>query len=432
MDCYSQPRQRIPTGILLSRLPFPAMRRLECIVLSVRDLSSQLTFTGTVSVNTNWGAFGFDYAHDRNNVYENSLSPTNVANLALQWSANLGSGFWGSPVYANGIVYQASSRGVLNAYNASTGSLIWQYKTGTVNTEVSAPLVDPGTNTIFYGTITQLISSSTDVGLPSPVYGLNAQTGALQWSVIIPADEYGFPTLAYQTIYIGAAMEDHPGDVLALDVLSGDVKWDYQTHSTWGSVAVDTNTGTIFTGNANPNAQVLALNAQSGQLIWQFNVPNSPGDTDVGAGIVVANGLVYANSKNGNVYALNETNGSLAWSTPIAANYDFADVSSPALAANGILYVGSTDTNLYALNAITGAVLWKTAINGKIASSPALANGVVYVSSTNNTIYAVDATSGSILWSYATGNLSYSSPIVVNGWLYCGSDDGKLYAFSVT
>jgi outer membrane protein assembly factor BamB len=394
-------------------------------------LSSQLSLTGQITINTNWSAFGFDYLHDRDNIYENSLTPSNVSNLTLQWSADLGSGFWGSPVYANGIIYQASSRGVLNAFNATTGIPIWQYNTQTVDTEVSAPLVDPATNTVFYGTITQLISSSSDVGLPSPVYGLDAQTGALKWSVIIPADEYGFPSLAFNTLYVGAARELGPGDLLALDMMSGDVKWEYPTHSVWGSVAVDPNTNMVFTGNGNPNAQVLALNAQTGQLDWQYNVPNSPGDTDVGSGIAVVNGLVYANSKNGNVYAINESNGTTAWSTTIAAQYDFADVSSPAISTAGILYIGSTDSNLYALNASTGAIVWKTPLNGQIASSPALANGVVYVATTGNSIYALDATTGSILWSFATENLSYSSPIVVNGWLYCGSDDGKLYAFSL-
>ncbi|HXZ06211.1 MAG TPA: PQQ-binding-like beta-propeller repeat protein [Ktedonobacteraceae bacterium] len=394
-------------------------------------LTSHFSYTGTVTVNTNWGAFGFDYPHTRNNSFENSITSANVSSLTLKWTANLGNGFWSSPVYANGIVYQASSRGILNAYNATTGALVWQYNTNTVDTAVSAPLVDPTTNTVFYGTITQLISSATDVGLPSPVYALNAQTGTLEWEAIIPDDEYGFPTLAFNTIYVGSATEDHPGDVLAFDILSGNLKWDYHTHSTWGSVAVDTSTGTVFTGNANPNAQVLALNAQTGQLVWQFNVPNSSGDTDVGSGIAIANGLVYANSKNGNVYALYESNGTMAWSNTIALHYDFSDVSSPALSPNNVLYVGSTDQNLYAINATSGAVLWKAFTNNGISSSPALANGVVYFASQDNSIYAVDANTGNILWSFATGALSYSSPIVVNGWLYCGSDDGKLYAFSL-
>jgi len=418
-------------GNIFQAITFPANAASGSHNVIGVGLTSQKTFIEPVTVNTNWGVFGSDDPHDRSNAYENSLGATNVANLKLKWSANVGSGFWSSPVYANGIVYQASSRGVLNAYNATTGSLIWQYNTKTVDTEVSAPLVDPTTNTVFYGTITQLISSSTDVGLPSPVYGLDALTGALKWSLITPADEYGFPTLAFNTVYVGAARELGPGYVLALDIISGNVRWEYFTHSVWGSMAVDTNKGIVFTGNANPNAQVLALNAQTGQLIWQLNVPNSPNDTDVGSGLVVENGLVYANSKNGNVYAINESDGTVVWSSTIALNYDFSDVSSPALSSSGVLYVGSTDTNLYALNAATGAVIWKVSVGAGISSSPALANGVVYFASTNGKFYALDATSGTMLWSFTTGNLSYSSPIVVNGWLYCGSSDGKLYAFSL-
>ena len=219
--------------------------------------------------------------------------------------------------------------------------------------------------------------------------------------------------------------------MLAFDVASGNLKWQYKTNSVWGSVAVDTAAGIVFTGTGNPNAAVLALNARTGQLVWKYSVPNSPGDTDVGGGIDVGgNGLIYANSKNGNVYAINETSGTTAWATTIAAQLDFADVSAPAF-SNGVVYVGSTDNNLYALSATTGAIIWKAAVGSKVASSPAIANGVVYFASEDDNIYAVDATSGTILWHYATGALSDSSPIVVNGWLYCGSTDGKLYAFSL-
>ncbi|HCI78938.1 MAG TPA: hypothetical protein DHW02_04540, partial [Ktedonobacter sp.] len=41
-------------------------------------LTSQKTYTEPVTVNTNWGAFGSDDLHDRNNAYESSLGTTNV------------------------------------------------------------------------------------------------------------------------------------------------------------------------------------------------------------------------------------------------------------------------------------------------------------------------------------------------------------------
>jgi eukaryotic-like serine/threonine-protein kinase len=250
--------------------------------------------------------------------------------------------------------------------------------------------------------------------------------------VILPNNQYSFPTLAFQTIYIGTSLEhDNSGALYALDESSGNVNWHYDTvGGVWTAIGVDTSTNTVFASSGDPGFYVLAFNATSGAIRWQIQVPNSSEDLDPGSGLPVANGLVYVSSKNGNVYGLHESDGSVAWSRQIA-KISVDDVSTPAIAANGMLYVGSRDNALYALNAITGAVVWKATNVGGIDSSPAVANGVVYFASLNQKFYALDASTGAVLWTFTSGAKSYSSPIVVNGWLYCGSDDGKLYAFSL-
>ena len=388
--------------------------------------TSAHSFTASLTINTNWGDFGFTLDHHRQNAYENTLAPLNVGNLTLKWSASTAKPFYGSAVYANGLVYQAALGGFLNAYNATTGVPLWQYNTQTGFTNVSSPMVDTTTNTVFFGTVAQW-----NPGIPSPVYALDATSGVLKWSLIIPWDEYGFPTLAFNTIYVGSTHEGGPGSLLALDVLSGHITWQYKSAGgIWGSVAVDASNNTVFTGIGNPVDAVVSLNATTGAFNWQYSVPNSAGDTDVGAGIAIDNGLVYVDSKNGSIYAIHENDGTYAWSTQIATDVD--DVSSPAISSVlGILYVGSIDSNLYALNKQTGAVLWKIPTGGIIKSSPALANGVLYFASEDDKIYAANASNGNVLWSFKTANQSQSSPIVVNGWLYCGSTDGKLYAFSL-
>lgn len=393
--------------------------------------SSGNTFSTTVSVDTAWGDFGFDYAHHRENYYENQLNTSNVANLQLKWSAATAVGLKDTPVYANGAVYIATMDGRLNAYNATTGALKWQFNCTCIFRSYPSPLVDPGTGMVFFGTV-----GYADEGIPSPFYALDAQTGALKWSVILPWHQLGFPTLAFNTLYVGISHLDHGScAVYALDEISGHIDWLYTTDAgAWGAVAVDTSTHTIFTGLGNDDithqAYGLALNALTGALVWQQPIPMFGPDDDVGSGITINNGSVYLSSKNGRVYALNEGTGAITWSTAIGVPAN-GDISTQAISSQGTLYVGSINGYLYALNASTGTILWRVKTGGPIFSSPAIANGVVYFASLDHKFYAVDASTGTILWSYTTGSFSYSSPTVVNGWLYCGSGDGKLYAFSL-
>jgi len=320
-----------------------------------------------------------------------------------------------------------TASGTLNAYDALAGTLKWQFDPQTAFVNLGSALVDPVNNLVFFGSM-----AHQNPGSPSPFYALDAQSGTLKWSVILPNNQYSFPTLAFQNIYIGTSLaHDNSGTVYALDEISGNVNWHYTTvGGVWTAIGADTGTNTVFVSSGDPGFYVFAFNATTGVVRWQIQVPDSNEDLDPGSGLPVANGLVYTSSKNGNVYALHESDGTIAWSTRIA-KISVDDVSTPAVANNGILYVGSRDGFLYALNATTGAVIWKATKKGPIDSSPAIANGVIYFASLNNNFYALNASTGALLWSFTTGAKSYASPIVVNGWLYCGSDDGKLYAFSL-
>jgi hypothetical protein len=146
----------------------------------------------------------------------------------------------------------------------------------------------------------------------------------------------------------------------------------------------------------------------------------------------VANGVVYAGSPDANLYALDAGTGALIWK--YAEAYD---ASTPAV-ANGVLYfgsgwAGSTDTvAVYALNASTGAVLcaFHTWSKNDFPNSPAVANGVVYAAAWL-TLFALDARTGAMLWEYATGSAFESSPAVANGVVF-GVGDGNVYAVNAS
>ncbi len=429
-----------PSGLLLTTVTADANGNISQVITTPSSAtpgansivgvgqSSGRSFTAPVTIDTSWGDFGFDLAHHRQNTYENSVGTANVAGLTLKWTATTAPQLQASPVYANGIVYMGTFNGFLNAYDATTGSPKWSFDTHTGFQHVSTPLVDPGSGTVFFGTVGTRDAQS----IPAAFYALDIATGALKWSILLPWNEFGFPTLFSNTIYVGISHATTNSALYAIDEFSGHINWQYATKGgVWGAVATDSSTNTVFTGIGDPVFQVVALNATTGELRWHFTVPHFHGDDDPGSGIAVANGLVYVNSKNGSIYAIHESDGSFAaWSTPIGAQSS-GNVSSPAVATNGMLYVGSKDRNLYTLDANTGGVLHKTLTGGPIPSSPAVANGVVYFASLDARIYAMDANTGTILWSYTTGGRSYCSPIMANGWLYCSSTDGNLYAFSL-
>jgi outer membrane protein assembly factor BamB len=176
---------------------------------------------------------------------------------------------------------------------------------------------------------------------------------------------------------------------------------------------------------------IAALNASTGDPIWQANFTNRYGNPDTGGAPTVSDGVVYTQGYN-NLYALNATNGALLWNYTNLGSWGTS--ISPAV-AEGLVFSASYYENggsrgyVFAVNATDGSEVWTFPTGNVLMSSPAVCGGVVYVGSDDHNLYALDASTGSVVWNYTTGDRVFSSPAVANGQVYVGSTDGNMYAF---
>lgn len=75
-------------------------------------------------VNTNWSQFDFEADGTRLNPYENSVNADNVQNLNLKWSFLTDGANAYSPAVVDGVVYCTGNE-FFYAINAQTGALLW-------------------------------------------------------------------------------------------------------------------------------------------------------------------------------------------------------------------------------------------------------------------------------------------------------------------
>lgn len=256
--------------------------------------------------------------------------------------------------------------------------------------------------------------------------GTSVTSPVLLWKFNASSSIASGPAIVNGMIYFGSGN----GTIFALNASSGDQIWNRTTPMSAdtspavvdGVVYIGCNSADNYPAGTTPPPQkcvVHALNAYTGEEIWNFSIDgwaSSP---------TIADGVVYFGTSNVNrgiFYALQATNGSEIW--------DFSDglgdVSATPAIVNGVVYFSAFDGGVYALNASNGQEYWRTFTSGG-RSSPAVINGVVYVGSTLHQVYALDASSGSILWNYTTGAAVWSSPAYASSEVYIGSDDGHLY-----
>jgi outer membrane protein assembly factor BamB len=308
-----------------------------------------------------------------------------VPNLSRKWSYPTGI-IETPPVVANGVVYVGSLNGKVFALDEATGTKIWDYNTGKIQSD-----------SVTLAVVNNVVYAGNNNGT---VYAFNATTGSKLWNTTVGGPIWwSTPTVANGIVYVGS--EDFK--LNALDAATGTKLWEYKTGGQVESSPTVVN-GIVYIGS--DDKKIYALNASTGVKQWDYIVTRYTGGV---GGVpywwqrpVVENGVVYAVSWiDGTVYAFDAITGTKIWEYSAMGDYG----STPTAQSSGNM--------------------------PGFLSSPAVAKGIVYVGSYNDKVYALDASNGRKLWEYTTGGYT-STPAIADGFAYVWSQDGKIYVLNAT
>jgi polyvinyl alcohol dehydrogenase (cytochrome) len=379
----------------------------------------------------------------RTGAYVMALNP---ASGALLWITRVeehpAAVITGSPVAYKGIIYVGVAsteegaantvgydcctfRGSMVALNAETGQIIW--KTYTVPDNHGASGAYSG------GAIWQPPAIDSVRGL------LYVGTGN-NYDVPQSVEDCEVRALAEHNPYIDACtpQADHFDSALAIDLLTGKVKWyrKFRSYDAWTVACFAPRPGVTCPSPTGPDYD---FSGSGPNLLWN---------------------LVGFGGKSGIYSALNPDNGAILWSTMVGPAGSLGGIQWGTAADATRIYVpiGNNRKTSYtlspngptitwgswaALSSQSGKILWQTADPTQGAFDPgaaSVANDVVYAGSTSGFMYALDAKTGTVLWSFASGGSVMDGPAIVDGVVYWGSGykkqapgtgNNKLYAFSL-
>jgi len=171
----------------------------------------------------------------------------------------------------------------------------------------------------------------------------------------------------------------------------------------------------VFTGTTD---EVVALNAQTGALVWSYTVANGFQYPD--AHMTVADGKLFTGSDNTNnsIFAFNASTGDVLW--VVAHGGSDAGFTSHY---QGMMHY-SMDDKIFAREPDTGNYLWNFSTGGIAWNSPGIFNDTLYFGTYNARLHAIDAFTGLELWQNNTGKWILGPPAVAYGNVYFGTSDG--------
>lgn len=277
---------------------------------------------------------------------------------------------------------------------------------------------------------------------PAHVLGHPAIRGSLAqaWSVGIgEGGGYRRKILAQPVVADGrVVVMDSDGTVGAFDARSAGRIWrvdtqaeDNRSTNIGGGVAIEGGVVYASTGRG----ELLALDPAKGTVKWR-----KPLGTAARAAPTIADGRVYVPTLDGQVIALSAADGGKLWSYQ-AANPSTSLLGLPAPAvSDDTVVAGFGSGDLIALRAVSGAVVWSDSLassHGRnslldlasVHGLPVIAGNVVLAIGLGGLMLAIDLRSGRRLWERDIG--SSETPCVAGDWVFVVTTDQLIAALDV-
>lgn len=286
-------------------------------------------------------------------------------------------------------------------------------RAGFVSDQATKPAPDTATDWRQFRN-TPGLTGVTTASLPEPL--------RLLWTYDAGAPVESSAAIVEGLVYVGTG----DGDLIALDVATGRLKWKYKASSAdvgIGSSSPAVAGNTVFVGDL---AGVLhAVDIATGAARWTYKT-----ESEIKSSPVVVDGKVLVGSYDGRLYALAAATGRLLWKAA-TGNYVHA---TPAV-WNGVAYFGGCDEIFHGVRLRDGASVVSLNVHAYTAASPAIVSGTAYFGTFANEVIAVDVSARRVRWRFSDPDRQfpfYSSAAVSDNLVIVGGRDKLIRAISTS
>jgi outer membrane protein assembly factor BamB len=275
------------------------------------------------------------------------LEALNQATGHLDWSQTLvGQSVFSSPssapAYDNGKIFLLNQEGynsTMNAYDATTGNLLWSTVPGMFQYDFASPPV--ATNGIVY---------FTGNGDGSTVYAMQESNGSLLWAS--NAGSGATPAVSNGILYVTSA-----GNVSALSATTGKSLWGYSSGMQGGGSATPiVSGGQVYIRDILPeynnNDNAIVFNATTGTELYKF-IPGLYGGIPPTPALYDGTGYV---EYSGQLDAFDPTDGAFEWTDTLTSD----QFATAPIVVDGVVYDGTANGELYAIDGGSGTVISET------------------------------------------------------------------------
>ena len=264
------------------------------------------------------------------------------------------------------------------------------------------------------------------------VFAFNASSGSLIWQKSIGSPLRSSP-IAKNNILIVSTIENK---TIALDATSGELIWEHEASEEKNKLA--SSPAHLIIGDkvivTYSSGEIYAISIKDGEEIWETIISPEritvllPTNNDVPYSPLYHDGIIVLVSAEGTVYALEENSGEEIW------RFEGNAIIHEPWAVSGFIFMINRFGEIYAISAKSGSTIWRKYLadpkvideDNLIFTSPIMANGEIYVADNEGTLRAYSPKDGKINSVIDIEDNVLQSPVVAGGKMYILSNDSDL------
>ncbi|HEX2913858.1 MAG TPA: PQQ-binding-like beta-propeller repeat protein [Chloroflexia bacterium] len=221
----------------------------------------------------------------------------------------------------------------------------------------------------------------------NPVWG-TAQNSDISWTYDTKGDVPFTNVIVVDGLAYAGTMMNH---IIALDAVTGKLAWQFEADN-WIMTNPVVANGKLFAGSGGRyylpgqkpskgairgtgSNSLYALDAKTGELIWRYQIPGEAMPTPL-----YADGVVYFVTGDRALYALNADTGTLLYKKELGSVFSMGSINRDG---DILVFGGGFPFKVFGFNLKTGQVAWETPLNevylGLDDSNPAISNGLLYI-----------------------------------------------------
>lgn len=370
-------------------------------------------FAFLASANGATSIYGWDWPVSRGNGEGTAVSDQKLpAEPKVVWEFKTGNsqaGFEATPIIAEGKVLIGDFDGNFYAIDLQSGDVIWKQKAG--DGIVAAAAYSNGK--VVVGDFN------------SKVYCYDVSDGKLVWE-----HELDQPIVSGASFFGDEALvSSDAGALHALSMKDGSEKWMYETGDQLRSTASIWKELALLGGC---DSKLHRIDVRKGTAASEGTPLQAP---TLSTPNVIGN-IAIVPTQPGNVFAINAESGEVIWNYQPEGGANADIRGSAAVQASwsdgkleGIVVVPSRNRRLIGLNATDGKMLWETVLKKRADGSPVICDGRAWIGGSDGMVYAVDLKNGQQTWSYQLSGQILASPAVASNRLVVATEKGAIVCF---